>query len=69
MRPSSAGSTSAQAVSEYWVIDPDVDLVRIYRRSGESFSRAIELSREADDVLTTPLLPELEIPLTRIFRP
>ncbi len=55
-------------VSEYWVVDPDLDLVRIYRRSGESFSRAIELSREADDVLTTPLLPELEIPLTRIFR-
>jgi Uma2 family endonuclease len=55
-------------VSEYWVVDPDLDLVRIYRRSGESFSRAIELSREADDVLTTLLLPELEIPLTRIFR-
>jgi Uma2 family endonuclease len=55
-------------VSEYWVVDPDLDLVRIYRRSGESFSRAIELSREADDVLMTPLLPELEIPLTGIFR-
>jgi Uma2 family endonuclease len=55
-------------VSEYWVVDPDLDLVRIYRRSGESFSRAIELSREADDVLMTLLLPELEIPLTGIFR-
>jgi Uma2 family endonuclease len=55
-------------VSEYWVIDPDIDVVRVYRRTGDSFARPIELSREAGDVLTTSLLPGLELPLARIFR-
>ena len=57
-----------QGVTEYWIIDPEVDRVRVYRREGDTFSRAIELSREHDDVLTTPLLPGLEMPLARIFR-
>ena len=56
------------AVSEYWVVDPDIDVVRIYRRDGEGFGRAIELSREAGDLLATPLLPGLDLPLARIFR-
>jgi len=55
-------------VLEYWVVDPDIDVVRIYRRTGERFDRAIELSREAGELLTTPLLPGLEMPLARIFR-
>ena len=55
-------------VSEYWVVDPDTDVVRIYRRSGEGFGRAIELSREAGDILATLLLPGLDLPLARIFR-
>jgi Uma2 family endonuclease len=55
-------------VSEFWVVDPDLDVVRIYRREGQRFGRAFELSREENDVLTTPLLSGLEIPLARIFR-
>lgn len=54
-------------VAEYWVIDPDLDVIRVYRRSGESFQRPQELSAEAGDALTTPLLPGLNIELTRIF--
>ena len=53
--------------SEYWVVDPEIEVVRIYRREGDRFGRAIELSREAGDVVTTPLLPGLEIALARIF--
>ena len=55
-------------VTEYWFVDPEVDVVRIYRRSSERFARALELSRETHDVLTTPLLPGLELSLTRLFR-
>src|SRR5213594_2626874 len=43
-------------VSEYWVVDPEIDVVRIYRREHERFARPVELWRESDDVLTTPLL-------------
>jgi Uma2 family endonuclease len=46
-------------VSEYWIVDPETDVVRIYRRTAEGFDRAIELSRETNDVLRTPLLPGL----------
>jgi Uma2 family endonuclease len=55
-------------VTEYWVVDPETDVVRVYRRERDVFGRAIELSREGGDVLTTTLLPGLEMPLARIFR-
>ncbi|HEY5616470.1 MAG TPA: Uma2 family endonuclease [Vicinamibacterales bacterium] len=55
-------------VSEYWVVDPDIDVVRVYRREGDRLGRPLELSREASDVLTSALLPGLTLPLTRIFR-
>ena len=38
-------------------------MVRGYRRDGGGFGRPLELSREAGDVLTTVLPPELEVPL------
>ena len=34
-------------VVEYWVIDPDTEVVRVYRRDGGDFGRAGELTREA----------------------
>ena len=55
-------------VSEYWVVDPELDIVRVYRREGEHFARPIELSAEAGDVLTTTLLPGLVLQLADIFR-
>ena len=55
-------------VSEYWFVDPELDIVRVYRREGEQFARPHELSREAGDTLTTPLLAGLSLPLDRIFR-
>ena len=53
---------------EYWVVDPDLDVVRVYRRNGGPFARPIELSLEAGDVLTSPLFPGMEMPLAEIFR-
>ena len=55
-------------VTEYWVVDPDLDVVRVYRRNNDRFDRPTELSREAHDVLTTTLLPDLDLPLERIFK-
>jgi Uma2 family endonuclease len=54
-------------VTEYWVVDPVLDLIRVFLRSTEGFDRPVELSSEAGDVLTTPLLSGLEIPLARVF--
>ena len=55
-------------VSEYWFVDPKTDVVRVYRRDGEVFGRPVELSRGAGDVLVSPLLPGLDLPLVRVFR-
>src|SRR5262249_8156590 len=58
-----------EGVSEYWVVDPALDVIRIYRRSDEGgFARPIELSRERHDVLTTPFLDGLQMSVERIFR-
>jgi Uma2 family endonuclease len=55
-------------VTEYWVVDPELDAVRVHTRDGDGFGRPRELSAESSDILTTPLLPGLQIPLARIFR-
>jgi Uma2 family endonuclease len=54
-------------VTEYWVVDPELDAIRVYRRTGDRFARAVELSAEAGEVLTTTLLSGLDMPLARIF--
>lgn len=43
------------------------DVVRIYEPRGDGYARARELSREADDTLTSPLFPGLELRLQTIF--
>ncbi len=55
-------------VSEYWVVDPELDVIRVYRRDAGGFTRPVELPLEAKEVLTTALLPGLELPLERIFQ-
>jgi len=58
-----------QGVSEYWMVDPALDIFRIYRRSDVGgFARPVELSRERHDVLETPFLSGLQLTLERIFR-
>jgi Uma2 family endonuclease len=54
-------------VDEYWVVDPDLDVLRVYRREMERFSRPLELSREAGDVLPTDFFRGLDLPLASIF--
>jgi Uma2 family endonuclease len=54
-------------VLEYWVVDQEIDVIRVYRRDGERFARPVELSREGGDVLTSPLFPGLDIPLAQVL--
>ena len=53
-------------VREYWLVDPETDAVEVCRQRGRTFA-APELYR-GDAVVTTPLLPGLDVPLTSIFR-
>jgi Uma2 family endonuclease len=55
-------------VTEYWVIDPELDVVRVYTTGAKGFAKPVELSLEAGEVLTTPLLPGLELPLSRVLK-
>jgi Uma2 family endonuclease len=55
-------------VVEYWIVDPTLDVIRIHRRGSTGFERPVELSLEAGDVLTTPLLPDVKLPLAQIFK-
>ena len=55
-------------VLEYWVVDTEVDVVRVYRRNDQGFVEPLTLSSQAGDMLTTPLLPGLELSLGEIFR-
>jgi len=54
-------------VSEYWVIDPELDSIHVCRRTDAGYTRAAELTLEQQDVLRTPLMPGLDLPLTVIF--
>ncbi len=54
-------------VSEYWIVDPEIETVKVYRRTGGAFARVAELSNEAGDELTSPLMPGLAIPLRTLF--
>jgi Uma2 family endonuclease len=54
-------------VSEYWIVDPKSEVVRVHRKGAAGFEPPVELRRNAGDTLTTVLLPSLEIPLDQIF--
>jgi Uma2 family endonuclease len=55
-------------VDEYWIVDPVDDAVRVHRRVSDGrFAPVRVLSMASGDVLTTGLLPGLEIPVARIF--
>jgi Uma2 family endonuclease len=53
-------------VPEYWVVDPDLDQVEVYRLRKPGYGKPGIL--EPGETLTTALLPGLEIDLTDLFR-
>jgi Uma2 family endonuclease len=58
----------AHGVKEYWLAYPETDTLEVYRRTADG-RLALQASRSlaAGDVLETPLLPGLRIPLAEIF--
>jgi Uma2 family endonuclease len=55
-------------VRQYWIVDLELDSVKVYRRSDDGgFPRVAELARESDDVLSTPLLPGFRVRLAEVF--
>jgi Uncharacterized protein conserved in cyanobacteria len=55
-------------VEEYWVIDPEIETIAVYRHVDETYQRVLELAVERTDTLETPLLPHLTLPLQQIFK-
>ena len=63
---------SRYGVEEYWLIDPRVQRVEVYRRPATSARRSPPLRRVAilgrDETLTSPLLPGFALPVAQLFR-
>ena len=54
-------------VREYWLVDPEIETVKVWRAETERFVRVSELSLEGDAVLTSLLLPGYSLPLRKLF--
>lgn len=54
-------------VVEYWVVDPELDEIKVYRQVDGRYARAAELSLERGDVLTSPVFPGLDLALADVF--
>lgn len=56
-------------VREYWLVDPDLNVVTLYRRDADgSFPRVATLTAEGHDGLETALLSGWSLTLSRLFR-
>jgi Uma2 family endonuclease len=52
-------------VEEYWLVDPDRNTLTIYRREGSRFLPPETF--ESDAIISTSLLPGIELPLKRVL--
>jgi len=59
---------SCCAIPEYWIIDPELEQITIYRLTDGRYGQATVLSLKTRDVLTAPLLPSLSLPLAMLFK-
>ena len=55
-------------VAEYWIVDPELETVKVYRRVGDALRRVGEHSLETGDEFMTPLFPDLILRLAEIFK-
>ena len=55
-------------VTEFWVIDPEIEIVRIYRQAGAGgFDRPLELRPEDRQLLESALFPGFSLTLDDLF--
>lgn len=52
-------------VQEYWIVDPDRDVVAVHRRAADAFERPLEYG--AADTLRTALMPGLALSIERVL--
>ena len=55
------------SVPEYWIVDPDLEAVKVYRLVEGRYEKSSELSLEQGDSLSTPVLPGCSLTLSTVF--
>ena len=56
-------------VREYWIVDGRLNRIQVHRRNADGVLTMVgQLEAGVDDVLTTPILPGLELRLGTLFR-
>lgn len=54
-------------VAEYWIVDPELEVVKIHRRTTGTFERVAEIDCETGGAITTPLLPGFSLDVLAVF--
>lgn len=54
-------------VREYWIVDPELETVKVYRLKDGAYGKPMLLSRENDETLESPLLPGFRCGLDDVF--
>ena len=54
-------------VKEYWIVDPVLETIKVYRLEETQFKKTNEWSLESEDTITSPLLPTFEHSLEEVF--
>lgn len=57
----------SSGVEEYWVVDPEIELVKIYRAAGGVYVTAAEITTEEGGAIASPLLPGFSLPIAEVF--
>ena len=52
----------AMGIAEYWIVDPESETVKIYRRTSSGYALV-----PTGETITTPLIPGFSLPLRDIF--